>query len=345
MQYAPVAITTLCRSQHFRRCLISLAANTCAKSTDVYIGLDYPVNESHRKGYEEICSFLASFDSSSFHRLVVFRRKRNFGAVANARDVLDYVLARYDRYVFVEDDIEFAPCYLEYVNTLLEKYEGDERVECICGYSYPLAWQVRQDANAFFCNSTYSAWGAAGWKDRYIERKDFIESGGLDNAFEGACRTGIINKLINNRLVEYVMYSGIKVDPGISRRCMDITSGIYLMIVNRSVVIPTVSLTRNWGFDGSGVYCSKIVGADGKNSQSYDYSAQPLLISEKFEPVVDETPSSESVNGQLLNDFLYVPKCKILFAKFVVSLVSKFGLSAIGPLSRIIHALTRLKRR
>lgn len=341
MQYAPVVITTLCRSQHFMRCLNSLAANTLAKNTDVYIGLDYPSKESHRKGYEEICSFLTSFDATSFHGLVVFKRERNYGAVANSRDVLDYVLARYDRYVIAEDDIEFAPCYLEYVDTLLDKYEDDERVECICGYSYPLPWRVRKGANAFFCNSTYSAWGTASWKDRLIERRHFIESGGLDDAFEGACRTGLINKLIDNRLVEYVMYSGIGVDPGISRRCMDVTTGVYLMLVNKSAVIPTVSLTRNWGFDGSGVYCSKIVDASGKNSQSYDYSAQPLLTTREIDPDVDETPSSESLNGRLLNDFLYVPKHKIFFAKGVVFLVSKCGISAIGPLSRFIRAVKK----
>ena len=55
--YAPVLIPTLCRYEHFKRCIESLSACTGAEHTDVYIGLDYPAKESHRAGYEQIKNF------------------------------------------------------------------------------------------------------------------------------------------------------------------------------------------------------------------------------------------------------------------------------------------------
>lgn len=54
MIYAPVLIPTLCRSDHFIRCLESLKKNTWAKYTEVYIAVDYPAKESHWDGYSSL---------------------------------------------------------------------------------------------------------------------------------------------------------------------------------------------------------------------------------------------------------------------------------------------------
>ena len=45
MIYAPVLIPTLCRADHFIRCLESLKKNTWAKYTEVYVAVDYPAKE------------------------------------------------------------------------------------------------------------------------------------------------------------------------------------------------------------------------------------------------------------------------------------------------------------
>ena len=58
MKYAPVIIPTLCRYEHFVRCVESLKKNTWAKYTDIYIGLDYPKKDSHREGYLKIKEYL-----------------------------------------------------------------------------------------------------------------------------------------------------------------------------------------------------------------------------------------------------------------------------------------------
>ena len=50
-KYAPVRISTLCRSAHFIRLIESLKRNMWAKYTEVYVGLDYPPNEKYLKGW------------------------------------------------------------------------------------------------------------------------------------------------------------------------------------------------------------------------------------------------------------------------------------------------------
>ncbi len=52
--YAPVAIPTLNRIDHLKRCISSLAKNEYAKYTNIYISVDYPPNEKYLDGYNEI---------------------------------------------------------------------------------------------------------------------------------------------------------------------------------------------------------------------------------------------------------------------------------------------------
>ena len=41
---APILIPTLCRYEHFVKCIQSLKENTLANESDLFIALDYPLN-------------------------------------------------------------------------------------------------------------------------------------------------------------------------------------------------------------------------------------------------------------------------------------------------------------
>ena len=53
------------------------------------------------------------------------------------------------------------------------------------------------------------------------------------------------------------------------------------------VITPVVSKTRNHGFDGSGVYCSKIDKYTNNNSLEYDYVSQAIDDKTPVEIVLD----------------------------------------------------------
>ena len=65
MSYAPIMIPTLCRYEHLVKCVESLAANSLASETELYIGLDYPTKESHWEGYRKIEQYLVSIEGLS----------------------------------------------------------------------------------------------------------------------------------------------------------------------------------------------------------------------------------------------------------------------------------------
>lgn len=78
---APVTIPTLCRYEHFKRCIESLSRCTLADKTEVYVALDYPAKESHWNGYNKIKDYLLSHkeDNLGFKKLIVIQRSRNYG--------------------------------------------------------------------------------------------------------------------------------------------------------------------------------------------------------------------------------------------------------------------------
>ena len=121
-QCAPIYITTLCRDRHFILGVESLKRNGWAKYTDVYIGLDYPSKESHWAGYRKICDYLENGDFSVFASFNVIKRTKNIGSLANIDSIRDMLMEKYDRWIFAEDDIEFAPVFLEYMNKCLDYY-------------------------------------------------------------------------------------------------------------------------------------------------------------------------------------------------------------------------------
>lgn len=114
--YAPMLIPTLCRDQHFMRCIESLKKNTWAKYTDVYIGLDYPPDEKYRDGYIKICEYLKSNDFSQFASFNVCKRNVNFGSEKNMAALRDSVETKFPYFIRTDDDAEFSPDFLEYIN-------------------------------------------------------------------------------------------------------------------------------------------------------------------------------------------------------------------------------------
>ena len=64
-----IIIPTLCRYEHLEKCLDSLKKNSHAQYVDLYIGLDYPANDSHWFGYRKILKLMEGDFSmfKSFH--------------------------------------------------------------------------------------------------------------------------------------------------------------------------------------------------------------------------------------------------------------------------------------
>ena len=164
--YAPVIIPTLCRYEHFKRCIKSLAACTGANNTDIYIGLDFPLKDSHKEGYDKISNFLPQI--KGFKNVFIIRHKTNKGPTENTRELLEIVKSKYEYYIYTEDDNEFSPNFLEYINEGLRKYISNPKIIAICGCVEPRCSYKCLDSynyNAYPIKG-FNAWGVGIWFDK-----------------------------------------------------------------------------------------------------------------------------------------------------------------------------------
>lgn len=304
LQYAPIYIPTLCRDRHFILGVESLKKNSWAKYTDVYIALDYPSKESHWEGYRRICDYLDNGDFSAFASFQVLKRSRNIGSLANIDSTRDLLMEKYDRWIMAEDDIEFAPVFLEYMNKCLDYYESDPDVFAVNGYAYPVPYSHSKNSNVIKQYATVSEWGIGYWKDKYLKAQRKVEQGFLRNSFDFAVQSGILSSMVRSRRYDYINYALSGNDDLLYTHMTDISMGIYCSLTKKCVICPTISKTRNHGFDGSGLYCVKIENATGKHSMDLNYEFQEIDESETIEIIPDQKESFEE-NKRMLDAFLY----------------------------------------
>jgi len=245
--FAPVFIPTLCRFEHLKRCLLSLEKNSLAKETIVYIALDYPLKNEHWVGYEKIKEFLNQ--KFAFKELIIIKREKNFGALINHEVAMEELYKQYDAIITSEDDNEFSPNFLEYMNACLEKYESDRSVIAIGGYSFPIKW-ITKDNNIVRHCPFCTAWGMGVWKNRnewmnvnsvqLFERIKHIKE--AFKLFVRSPRIFVFSlQIIWKR--ETLKY--------------DIGWSCYMLLFEKYMIYPVISKTRNWGWDGSGINCKK----------------------------------------------------------------------------------------
>lgn len=249
--FAPVSIPTLCRYEHFKRCIESLSCCTWAEYTDVYVALDYPAKKSHWEGYRKIKAYLESCGNMTFKSLNVVMREKNygFGPNGNHSTLIKELWKKYDRRIGSEDDNEFSPNFLVYMNKMLERFKDDDRVCYVCGYNREVALPDYY-RNNYYITRSYNAWGVGLWRDKRIPEKysstEYLKS-----------------LLINKDSYRLLLERGPSYTEGLmsmlksERLAGDMKIALYETLEYKYNICPTVSKVRNHGNDGTGAHSLK----------------------------------------------------------------------------------------
>ena len=162
---APIIITTLSRYEHLKRCIESLKNCTLSEETELYIGVDHPYRADHTEGNNQIIEYLENL--SGFKKIIVVKHPNNMGSERNFLYMRDLVYEKYDYYIATEDDNEFAPDFLDFMNKALSAYKDDPHVLAVSGYRYPFETGMAQKSNCVFRLNTYfSGFGYGIWKEK-----------------------------------------------------------------------------------------------------------------------------------------------------------------------------------
>ena len=243
--YAPVLIITLNRFEHFVRCVNSLAKCTNAERTDLFIALDYPFKETHWAGYKKIEEFLDEI--YGFKSVNIIKRSINFGPIKNFLDAQSQIFELYDRIIFSEDDNEFSPNFLDYINKGLDKFDNYENVLAVCGYCFPLEYPKDYKFNYYFYQR-YSAWGTGTWKKKfpaeiewnYNKLYEFMKNKKYANILKSQAERHYFRVLDCIKDKETIYGDEILI--------------LICIIKNQYCVYPIESKVRNHGHDGTGIH-------------------------------------------------------------------------------------------
>lgn len=239
----PVAFFAYNRPAHTERALRALAACEGVRECDLYFYADGPKDAAAEPAVQATREVLRRWATELGAKLIEQPRNRGL-APSIAAGVTD-LCERYGRVVVIEDDLVVSPDFLRYMRTSLDRYEHDERVMQVGGFtlSPPAGWQP----DAFFLPIT-TTWGWGTWarawrhfawepRDREAAKADAEWQRLFD--MEGTCN---FSSMLEDRLAGRNSSWGILWWYAVSR--------------NRGLVLyPTKSLVWNGGFDGTGEHC------------------------------------------------------------------------------------------
>lgn len=291
MEYAPILIPTLNRSEHLKRCIISLQQNKLAEYSELIISVDYPPEQKYEEGYCQVCSFLDK-GIEGFRRVLIIKHKKNIGAYNNYIFLKNYIKEKYDRFIFAEDDNEFSPNFLDYINTGLNIFEADEKIIAVCSNGItPIKYY---DGNIALTKN-FSAQGYGSWCNK---ENRIAENINREN-FENMARDGrfLLKLFQNDKTLFYALKSAILCEEKLYQRperkipYVDMTVKIYMQTQELYVVAPILSTSRNFGYDGTGVNCPKTKGNNKgamiDHSKEFEYSFPDAMPIHSFKNKLD----------------------------------------------------------
>lgn len=260
MEYAPVVIPTLNRAEHLERCLRSLSLNTGAEQTEVYISVDYPPSAKYEEGYHQVCALLKTMDLSAFRKVHLFFQETNLGPIDNEQFLRDQIKDDWAAFIFSEDDNEFSPNFLEYMNQGLERFRHDDNVIAVCGCR-DTDW-VSDGRNVLF-GKLYAAYGIGIWFEKEEREVRAATQVLLPQKVYGP---GVMWRLYRkNRCLFYSYLAGFLCsDRGLFWQkdgrvnFCDTVHSIYMHLTDAVVLIPETAKSRTWGNDGSGTNMEKL---------------------------------------------------------------------------------------
>lgn len=324
---APIIIPTLCRYEHFKRCIESLQKNKLALQTELFIGLDYPAKETHWTGYKKIKEYIEQ-GIEGFYKVTVIAHAENKGADKNIDILRQRVYEEYEQYIFTEDDNEFSPNFLLYMNKYLEEYQNDDAVIAVTGYAYPVKYP--KEDKVYFQNVYFAAYGYGTWKKKEKNMFSEMTLANYNRMLNDKNFMKSLSKKSRNQFCNFVkgmLGYGFDVIDDEEIRRIDINFGVWMFYRNKSMIFPTTSMVRNWGFDGSGVNCEvlNVKEKGGENHRTYDFSSQS--IDSRKEYVYDEFLSLEETQNteKSLNEFFEITEKEYIRTKIALELTHLAG--------------------
>jgi hypothetical protein len=260
-ELAPIVLFVYNRPEHTRRCLKSLMKNEQAASSTLFIFCDGPKENAtaeQRAKIDEVRK--VAREKKWCGQVHISESATNKGLANSLTQGITEIVNRYGKIIVLEDDLVLSEYFLAFMNSALEKYDSDEKVMVISGFSFPLGSGL---PSTYFLK-TGACWGWATWQRAWknydsnsaahlddIKNKNLAADFNFNNSSD---YYGMLNKQASSTIDSWAInwYASVFLKGGLT-------------------LYPAASLAVNEGFES---------GTHFKNAESRQ-SASQVLFSEK----------------------------------------------------------------
>ncbi|TET69782.1 MAG: glycosyltransferase, partial [Candidatus Aminicenantes bacterium] len=213
---------------------------------NIYIFSDAP--KSH-KDEEAVSLTRRLVHSIDWTKPKIIERPENLGLARNIVSAVDHVFEQYDRLILLEDDCVPQRYFFDFMHTCLKKYENNQRVFGISGYTVQIPDKIRSDYpfDLYFC-PRIGSWGWATWKRAWVHHeKDLYKlirianEKNIDLSRAGSDIPTFIESFLKGQLKDVWTLNWVL--------SVYINNGVY--------IYPTRTHISNIGTDGTGAHCGK----------------------------------------------------------------------------------------
>jgi hypothetical protein len=192
MNTAPVAIFTYDRLDTLKQTVECLKSNTLAAQTDVYVFSDgWKDDATSKNKVSQVRAFLHTLKEEEtgrgFRNIEIVERPGNFYLERNIVEGVTQMVSRLGAVIVLEDDICTGPHFLKFMNDALSRYEADERVMHVTGFTNLC---IPEKGDIYF-TPHMAGWGWATWGDRWL--KHFKHYTSRAEALEGLSREDLLH--------------------------------------------------------------------------------------------------------------------------------------------------------
>lgn len=176
--FAPIIIFAFNRLEPLKKCVSALLSNKEAIRSDLIVFVDG--SRARKEGEAEKVKTVQDYVKTieGFKSLSYFFSEENKGLGPSIILGVTNVINKYGKVIVLEDDLVVAKGFLNYMNTMLDAYKGDNRIMQITGFS--TVHSVPKGYNYdIYLNRRGESWSWATWEDRWNtvdwEVKDYHE--------------------------------------------------------------------------------------------------------------------------------------------------------------------------
>lgn len=243
---APIIIFAFNRPKALKNTIESLLKNEEAKYSDLYVFVDGPRDNKFSENNKvlEVQNIVKGI--RGFKSLHYTFSEINKGLGNSIIQGVTQIINQYGKAIVLEDDLVFSTNFLSYMNQGLERYENNEKVFSICGYSNKIKVPKDYNFDAYFCTRS-SSWGWGTWANRWNtvdwELKDWDKYSKMGRDFNKWGGSDCFKMLNDWKIGKNKSWA--------IRYCF------AQFLQNKLSLFPIVSKVINEGFDGNGTNCKK----------------------------------------------------------------------------------------